>query len=91
MRIGQRERLGEVGERVLREKVPLTGGEQLGLLGEVVVDGEPLDAGAACDLGDGRAGRPHLLMERDGRLDDPLSRLPLARGARLELVLALLG
>ena len=62
--------------------------EELGLVGEVVVDGQPLDAGAPGDLGDGRPRRPDLLVQGGGRLDDPPPRLLLAAGAFLELVSA---
>ena len=80
---------GQVGQRVQLYPPRLAGAEQGGVLGEVVVDSEALNPGSSRDLGDGRPRRTHLPMQIHSGLHDPLTRLPLGLGTRLQLISAL--
>jgi hypothetical protein len=76
---------------MLVEEVALAGAVQLDLIGEMAIDGQPLDASALGDGADGGGGRADLLMQRGGGGGDAAARLILPLGAPLELVAALLA
>ena len=82
--LGQRP---EVGQRMLRLPVLGARPEERSVVGEVRVDGVPLDA---CPLGDPADRRPRRAGARvqvDRGLDDPLSRLRLPPRPLFQLVL----
>jgi hypothetical protein len=79
---------GRIGQWVLRHPVRRAGIEQSLLVGEVAVDGRPLDAGAIGDRADRGSRGPDRPVEVDRGLGDPqpglfleLSPAPLAVGA----------
>src|SRR5438093_49986 len=84
-RVGAGQRVGKGGKRVDRQPARCAGAKQVRGLGEVVVHGQPLHAGAARDLSDCGRRRSHLLVQRHRRLDDSLARSALVLGACLEL------
>ena len=63
----ERERGRQVGPRVLGQPVGGARRQQRVQVGEVVVDGQPLHAGAARDVGDRRLRDADLLVQRRGR------------------------
>jgi hypothetical protein len=65
--------------------------QQVAQLGEVVVDGEARDAGAAGDLGHRGLRDALLLVEVGRRPGDPVMRLALALRTGLQLVFPSLG
>jgi hypothetical protein len=62
------------------------GAEECPIVGEMGIDGVPLDTGALSNGRDRRACRPDRCMELDRRFDDALPRLGLASCAFLQLV-----
>jgi hypothetical protein len=68
----------------------LTRPQKVADLGEVVVDGQALNAGAAGDVGDGCPGRTDLLVEGDRGGDDSVPGLPLPIRPCFEFVSALM-
>ena len=65
------------------------GAVERALVGEVGVDGVPLDAGALGDPADRRPRGAEARVQLDGRLDDPLAGLLLAARPLLLLVLSI--
>jgi hypothetical protein len=68
-----RKRGRQVGEGMLGHPVSTARIKEIGFLGKVVVDGQPLNTRTARDLGDGRPCRAKLVVKGGRRLDDPKS------------------
>jgi hypothetical protein len=81
----------DIGRRIACKKMALTGSEKVADLWEVVVDGQPLNAGATGYFGDGCPRRTDLLVEGDGGGDDTFPCLPLTISPSPELVPARMG
>ena len=79
----------EVGPGDGRDVVRRARAEQVGLGGEVAIDGVALDACPLGDRAERRAGRTDRPVQLDGRLGDPQPRRGHLGGALLQLVLAL--
>jgi hypothetical protein len=73
-----------------RQVVGAAGRKQLAQVGEVVVDGQPLHARAARDVGHRRMTHTDLFVQPSRRRRNPLARPALRLSARLQFVLPLL-
>ncbi len=64
----------------------LAGAQEVTQVRKVVVNGEPLHAGATGDVGDGGSGGTQFAMQLRSGSDDTVSRLLLTVGTRLQTV-----